>query len=337
MSRVSSIPIYRASNVKASSSTTKTSTAKARATTAKAPAANNSVSRTPTRASSTTKSAVSTSRASTTNTTVRAATSSAVKGISSAGTAAAKKTTNCTSTTNQRAVSNSENAVKSAATKSTNQTTSSAAQKVSATQSNILDGSNNSTMPEKKAWNYMSDGATYGKILYGEADGPSFSLQHGAQLCNVEACMTEIGGNYDYVDWNFGVATGDVRLGIEYNIGQAEVDQTPSTSKRAGYGLEYAGFQAEASLISADIDFKFPIPFTDLKAVVGVSGKAFSFGASCYYDTDKHRLNIGASALFGGGVSIGLENASYYDTNKLSLNIGASALLGAGVPIGLEN
>lgn len=154
----------------------------------------------------------------------------------------------------------------------------------------------------------MTDGANYGKVLYGEANGPSFSLQHGARLCNVEACMTEIGGNYDYVDWNFGVATGDVRLGLEYNIGQAEVDQTPTTSKRAGYGLEYAGFQAEASLLSAGIDFKIPIPFTDLKAVIGVSGKAFAVGASCYYDTDKHRLNIGASALFGAGVSVGLEN-----------------------------
>ena len=96
--------------------------------------------------------------------------------------------------------------------------------------------------------------------------------------------MTEIGGNYDYVNWNFGVATGDARLGLEYNIGQAE-----------------------ASLLSAGIDFKIPIPFTDLKAVIGVSGKAFAVGASCYYDTD-NRLNIGASALFGAGISVGLEN-----------------------------
>lgn len=77
--------------------------------------------------------------------------------------------------------------------------------------------------------------------------------------------------------------------------------------KTYGPRVEYAGYDVEASLITASIDLKFPIPGSDQKLILGAAGKAFSGGKTTQLQfDDKPMLKNGASALFGVSFTAGI-------------------------------
>ena len=280
-------------------------------------AATNSASQTPAKGSSAAKSAVSASRAPTTNTAVRAAASPAVKGVSVASPSATKKTTNRTTTTTQKTVSNSVNTVKSVANNPISRvSTSTTTKEISSTVTtkktpagtpiaDFLDDNNPFTSAGISPY-----GITYGGVFTGHLEGPSFSLQHGVKLCDVSGNLIEIGGDYENLNWNICVG-GSVtaKAGVEYSLGGGEIDSKNLEPKSFGPRLEYFGYDAEASLISATVEFKIPLQSlnTDKKLILGVSGKAFSFGGTSQLDVESTRkIKGGTSALFGANFTIGI-------------------------------
>ena len=123
------------------------------------------------------------------------------------------------------------------------------------------------------------------KGMYVEANGPN--LKRGINLGNVEAGVEKLGGDYQYGSWETKVVSGEAAAGIS---------------------LDYVGVNVEGSLFKAEGGVKIPIPFTDKSLYLGAEGNAFGVGAHSYWSKEEGRFKIGATLLFGGGFSIGLDD-----------------------------
>ena len=132
------------------------------------------------------------------------------------------------------------------------------------------------------AGSYTESGNYYAWGVYARADGPS--LDRGLTLGEAGAGIADIGGDYRYGSWSMEAVTADAK---------------------AGLSLDYQGFQIGGRLIGAEGGIKIPLPFTDKSLYVGAGGELFAIGAKAYIDK-KGILRVGASALIGGSLSIGI-------------------------------
>lgn len=121
-----------------------------------------------------------------------------------------------------------------------------------------------------------------GRAVFLQANGPS--IKNGIMLGDLDIGLMQYGGDYRHGNWEIEIASGDAAL---------------------GFTKDFVGGDLEANLISAEGGFKFNIPFTDKSLYIGGEGNLIGIGIKAYYSDGK--LTIGATALFGVGLTIGLE------------------------------
>jgi RHS repeat-associated protein len=130
----------------------------------------------------------------------------------------------------------------------------------------------------------MGNSSIYSKGTYLEIQNPN--MQKGMALGGIEAGLVDLGSDYEYFAWKIGV-------------GDAEA--------KAGTSTDFYGLKAGAALISGEVAGKIPIPFFDVKIVIGVEGEFLAVGAHSYLDKENNQFRVGVSEIAGVGIILGLE------------------------------
>ena len=123
----------------------------------------------------------------------------------------------------------------------------------------------------------------YGDGLYVDVTGPN--ADRGLSMGAIEVGIGRVGGKHEWIDWEVGTVTADTR---------------------AGLSLDYIGAQAGARLVEGEVGVKIPLPATDKSIYVGVGGELFAIGFKSYFDMEEGKFRLGAAALIGGSLSIGI-------------------------------
>ena len=121
-----------------------------------------------------------------------------------------------------------------------------------------------------------------GRGCFVQINGPS--ITNGLMLGSFNAGMMQYGGDYKYGRWEVEAVSGEAAL---------------------GFTKDFIGAELEANLISAEGGVRFPIPFTDKQLYIGGEGNLIGIGVKAQYENGK--ITIGATALLGVGLTIGIE------------------------------